>query len=321
MTKRTIIDVPQVRAAMQELLSWQKARIAFDARLAEEEEYYRLRVRPKSHKGVDGEDFAPTSAWLVNSILQKHADLMEHIPTAVCLPREQGDEAAANALSSILPVILARSHFEDVYSDNTWYKLKHGVCAYGVFFNKELENIILKRVKDYFSSDDAVYPEFEGYVLSQDESQKTAYSSEDFLKLKKDLFETAFSTLHIPTVLISGNITNMKEIISAFLSFGVDPFADMITEGLNKGAGVENYVKGNYYKVNTSVINHRDIFENAANISTLISCGYSCIDELRIANGDAPLNTDWSRAHFLTKNFDFMSNSHNELNDKGGEKE
>lgn len=140
MTKRTIIDVPQVRAAMQELLSWQKARIAFDARLAEEEEYYRLRVRPKSHKGVDGEDFAPTSAWLVNSILQKHADLMEHIPTAVCLPREQGDEAAANALSSILPVILARSHFEDVYSDNTWYKLKHGVCAYGVFFNKELEN-------------------------------------------------------------------------------------------------------------------------------------------------------------------------------------
>ena len=140
MKKRRIIDVPQVRSAMEELLTFQRARSSFDARVAEEEEYYRLRVRPKPHKGTDGEDFAPTSAWLVNSILQKHADLMEHIPTAVCLAREPSDEAAANALSSILPVILARSHFEDAYASNAWYKLKHGIAAYGVFFNKELEN-------------------------------------------------------------------------------------------------------------------------------------------------------------------------------------
>ena len=140
MTKRKIIDVPQVRKAMEELLSWQQRRSSFDARVAEEEEYYRLRVHPKSHQNAEGEEFAPTSAWLVNSILQKHADLMDHLPTAVCLAREPSDEAAANALSAILPVIFARCHFEDTYSDNMWYKLKHGVCAYGVFFNKELEN-------------------------------------------------------------------------------------------------------------------------------------------------------------------------------------
>lgn len=227
-----------------------------------------------------------------------------------------------NGINESYSQMLSAAKKSFVRSHSYRYKLKiDGVRSGDDEFNKEFENTIFKRIKDYFETDDAVYPEFDGYVLTQDEGQKASYSSEDFLKLKKDLFETAFSTLHIPTVLISGNITNMKEIVSAFLSFGVDPFADMITEGLNKGAGVENYVKGNYYKVNTSVINHRDIFENAANISTLISCGYSCIDELRIANGDAPLNTKWSREHFLTKNFDFMSNSHNELNDEGGEKE
>lgn len=185
-------------------------------------------------------------------------------------------------------------------------------------FNEYFENVVKSYMNKYLENDDAVIPIYEGYEFESD--NKNSYAADDFIKLKKDLFETVFSTYHVPISLINGNITNMKEIVAALLSFGVDPFADMITESLNKGAGVENYVKGNYFKVNTSVINHRDIVENAANIANLISCGYSCIDEIRIANGDAPLNTKWSRAHFLTKNFDFIdSQCFNISNNKGGE--
>ena len=140
MKSKTIGKI-QVRAAMEELLSWQKARVDFIARIDDEENFYRLRVAPRAHRNEgDGEHFAPTSAWLLNTILQKHADVMEHIPTASCLPREPGDEADAKALSAILPVILERNHFEDTYSDNMWFKLKHGVCAFGVFWNNEMEN-------------------------------------------------------------------------------------------------------------------------------------------------------------------------------------
>ena len=134
------IDTPQIRRAMEELLDFQRARAEFADRVEDEERFFRMRVLPKKHRNSDGESFAPTSAWLVNTVLQKHADLMENIPAATCLAREPGDEADAKALSAILPVILERSNFEDAYSDNMWYKLKHGVCAFGVFWNNELEN-------------------------------------------------------------------------------------------------------------------------------------------------------------------------------------
>lgn len=135
-----IIDVPQIRGAMEQLTAFQRSRADFLARIGEEENFYRMRVAPKGRRNSEGESFAPTSAWLVNTILQKHADLMENIPTASLLPREPGDEQDAKALSAILPVILERSRFEQTYSDNMWQKLKHGTCAYGVFWNGELEN-------------------------------------------------------------------------------------------------------------------------------------------------------------------------------------
>ncbi|MBQ8358033.1 MAG: hypothetical protein IJX39_09550 [Clostridia bacterium] len=138
--KNKTIDVPQVRKAMEELLDWQRASRDFLARMADEEAFYRLRVMPKGRQNSEGEVFAPTSAWLLNTILQKHADLMENMPAATCLAREPGDEADAKALSAILPVILERSNFEEAYSENMWCKLKHGVCAFGVFWNGALEN-------------------------------------------------------------------------------------------------------------------------------------------------------------------------------------
>ncbi len=130
----------QLREAMAELRRFRRARAALDSRVKEEEKFFRMRVAPKSHKNAEGEHFAPTSAWLVNTILQKHADMMENIPTATCLAREPGDVEDAKLLSAILPVILERSEFESVYSENMWCKLKHGMCAYGVFWNNALEN-------------------------------------------------------------------------------------------------------------------------------------------------------------------------------------
>ena len=140
MRKKNVIGKVQLRAATEELMAFRRAREGFLARVREEEDWYRLRVTPNARRNSEGEVIAPTSGWLFNALMQKHADLMENIPIAACLPREESDEEDARALSAILPVILDRSGFEGAYSDNMWYKLKHGVCAWGVFWNTSLEN-------------------------------------------------------------------------------------------------------------------------------------------------------------------------------------
>ena len=82
----------------------------------------------------------PSSAWLFNTIQNKHADAMDNYPEPVVLPRERSDEQSAKTLSQILPVVQEYNHFEQVYSDNWWEKLKHGTAAYGVFWDSRKDN-------------------------------------------------------------------------------------------------------------------------------------------------------------------------------------
>ena len=168
-------------------------------------------------------------------------------------------------------------------------------------------------------ADSAVYPEFDGYKLEADPAAKAGTSS-DFIALKKELFSTVAAAFHIPESMMTGNITSMKEIVGSFLTFGVDPYADAITEALNKAAGVMNYTSGNFYRVDTSKIQHQSIFDVAVSISNLISSGTLCIDEAREELGREPLNTEWSRKHFITKNNEEIERYLKDAGE-GGEKE
>ena len=82
----------------------------------------------------------PSSAWLFNTIQNKHADAMDNYPEPVVLPRERSDEQSAKTLSQILPVVQEYNHFERVYSDNWWEKLKHGTAVYGIFWDPQKDN-------------------------------------------------------------------------------------------------------------------------------------------------------------------------------------
>ena len=41
---------------------------------------------------------------------------------------------------AIVPAVLEKAHFEQVWSDAWWYKLKHGCAAYGVFWDSSAQN-------------------------------------------------------------------------------------------------------------------------------------------------------------------------------------
>lgn len=136
------IGQEQIAEAIQRLQRYKAGKSNLELRVVEDEQWYKLRHWEvmRKQKKRDPDSPAPASAWLFNAIANKHADAMDNYPEPVVLAREKEDEQSARTLSAILPVIMERNQFEETYSDNWWEKLKHGTGAYGVFWDKDLED-------------------------------------------------------------------------------------------------------------------------------------------------------------------------------------
>ncbi len=137
-----VINSKVVQKAAETLKKYKDGKKNLEDRIVEEEQWWKLRHWDVIGKeqGAESVDRAePTSAWMFNTIANKHADMMDNYPEPNVLPRERSDEESAKVLSSVLPVIYERNNYEETYSDSMWYKLKHGVVAKGVFWNTELE--------------------------------------------------------------------------------------------------------------------------------------------------------------------------------------
>ncbi len=135
---KAVIGAEQVRQAAQILKKYKQGKVHLEQRLIDNEQFWKLRHWAQMEKegcGGNPHDPQPTSGWLVNCILSKHADAMDCYPEPTVLPREEGDRAEAKKLSRILPVILKRSRFKRVYADAWWRKLKSGCAVYGVFWD------------------------------------------------------------------------------------------------------------------------------------------------------------------------------------------
>lgn len=136
------IDKKAIQEAIQTLKDYKDGKSNLESRIVEEERWWKLRhwdvIRGKNEQKEERPE--PTSAWLFNSISNKHADIMDNYPEPNVLPRELADEEDAKTLSCILPVVFERNEYEQTYDRAAWYKLKHGVVAKGVFWNTELEN-------------------------------------------------------------------------------------------------------------------------------------------------------------------------------------
>ena len=136
--QKVAIGTKEVQQAYQILLDYKKGKSNLEQRIIDNEQWYKLRhwecMRDKE------QDIQPTSAFLFNCIANKHADALDNYPSPNILPREEGDKAEAEMLTSILPVILDQCNFEETYSD-VWYdKLIGGTGIYGVFWNKSKLN-------------------------------------------------------------------------------------------------------------------------------------------------------------------------------------
>ena len=187
------------------------------------------------------------------------------------------------------------------------YKLKiDGVQAGDKKFNEEFEKILKEPLRKFTNNEAKIYVEYTGRELQEMESKTSAKNSDDTIKLIEETFKIVGKVYKVPESLMMGNITNMNDVVKAFLTFAVDPYADMIGKELTGQYGYESWEQGNYYKVDTSTVNHVDIFDMADKIDKLISSSFACIDEVREKAGLDRINEEWSSKHMLTKNYEFI---------------
>ena len=194
-------------------------------------------------------------------------------------------------------------------SNTTKYKLKlEGIEAGDEEFTKVFEEVIQDQLKTFIESGSGVYPEYEGYNLEDISPKSNVKDSSDIINIKKDIFETVAQAIKIPQSLMLGNITNMKEVMNSFITNAIDPYAKMLERELSRKQGYERWKRGNYARFDTSKINHIDILEVSEKLDKLISSGTTCIDESRALIDMEPLNTEFSKTHFITKNYDTIEN-------------
>ena len=142
------IGKAQIEEAKNILRKYKSGKQSLDERIVSEEEFWKLRQWRILTNDPDDKT-KPTSAWMFNTIVNKHADVMDSYPELKFLAREKSDEESADLLTKIAPVLLAQNDFEGTYADNNWYKLKYGCCAYGVFWDAaagSMGDVVIKKV-------------------------------------------------------------------------------------------------------------------------------------------------------------------------------
>lgn len=176
-------------------------------------------------------------------------------------------------------------------------------------FVERYNTTIKEQLASFISSDTAVYPQFKGTDL-QEFGSSGSTNSGDLIAIRKEIFEVVAQAFKIPLPMMYGNITNINEIVNVFLTFCIDPLADMISEEITGKTGTFKDWNGgkNFVRVDTTRIKHFDLFDAAGDADKLLSIGMFSIDELRVKCEEQPLGTEFASKHWVTKNYTDVEN-------------
>lgn len=176
-------------------------------------------------------------------------------------------------------------------------------------FNQLYETVIKKQLKEFVENENAIYPQYQGYTLEEMKHEADSGSA-DILAMRKEVFDLVAQAYKIPISMMYGNTNNTNDVLNQFLTFSVDPIAKMMSDELTrKSFTFEEWSAGSRVIVDTKCINHVDIFNVADKIDKLISSGVFNIDDVLSALGYQPLNTEFSQAHYITKNYELAEDA------------
>lgn len=131
----------------------------------------------------------------------------------------------------------------------------------------------------------------------------TAVTSEDVVKISKEIFEECAFAFDIPKTVFMGEITEKADSTNEFITYAVGWVAEILNDAMNATlVGKESFLSGEYIWIDLSGFKHRDLVESANYLDKLRSIGFS-FDEIRQAIGWEPLNTPFSQERVITKNY------------------
>ena len=128
----------QTKKALEDLEVYVNGKYAIDAKATDNQQWWRMRhwsviggeTNEAQKAGID-----VGSAWAVNSLLNKHADIMDSFPKPNILPREADDEEEARLLTDIVPAILEQNDYEEVFRRSAWDFCIDGAAIKGAFWD------------------------------------------------------------------------------------------------------------------------------------------------------------------------------------------
>jgi HK97 family phage portal protein len=173
----------------------------------------------------------------------------------------------------------------------------------------ELRELLEKRFKTFFEAEsDAVVPLTNGITYKEIESgaatTKGSMEGRDIRAFIDDVFDMVAIAFQVPPQLLKGNVADTEKAVNNFLTFCINPLAELLTDEINrKMYGKKAYLERTYMKLDTSHIRAVDIRDVANALDVLLRIGAYSIDDCLLHLGMEPLSTDWSRQRWMTKNY------------------
>jgi len=183
----------------------------------------------------------------------------------------------------------------------TWPQTEEG--------QKELQDLLNRRFKRFFEAEgDAVVPLTAGLQYEELDNKangnKGSVEGRDIRAFVDDIFDFVAIAFQIPPVLLKGGVADTEKAMDNFLTFCINPLAELISDEINrKYYGKKAFLERTYMKINTSIIRAHDIKDIAGALEILFRIGGYCIDDILAALGMEPFNTEWSEQRFVTKNY------------------
>lgn len=237
-------------------------------------------------------------------------------------------------LSDKLPNINLK-RFEQTYADiidSAFTKFKNSSASKWIYrtesfegnndeTEKKIKEMITAQLKKFINNPKGVLSLNKGQSLERIENDSNKNDTTDIISIRKDCFEMVAIAFKLPISMMYGNVNNLKDVINQFITFSVKPIAKMISEEMTRVFFSQAEINaGSRVEVDISKISYRDIFDVAEKCDKLIASSVADIDEARVLINLPPLNTKWSKQHWLTKNYTKIENAMQNLeNEKGGD--
>lgn len=177
----------------------------------------------------------------------------------------------------------------------------------GVDYDKEIARILNEDFQKLASDNNVILPLMKGFKLeplnqANYNSQNATVAAINVNSMFEDILVNVGQIYNVPKSFMMGTYEDGE--MDDFLTFGLDPFVQIIQEAINrKYYGKKQYLAGTYVMIDTKKIKHFDILTVSNAINKLISSGVYTINELRTLLDEKPIDPEIGDKHWITRNY------------------